>query len=54
MIMDSLKVTQQKDGQYVLEWDEKDPQWKFLNGLTPEQIQCIVQEAIRQDKRGQL
>ena len=52
--MDSLKVTQQKDGQYVLEWDEKDPQWKFLNGLTPEQIRCIVQEAIRQDKRGQL
>ena len=52
--MDSLKVTHQKDGQYVLEWDKEDPQWKFLNGLTPEQIQCIVQEAIRQDKRGQL
>ena len=54
MIMDSLKVTQQKDGQYVLEWDKEDPQWKFLNGLTQEQIKCIVQEAIRQDQRGKL
>ena len=41
--MDSLKVTQQKDGQYILECD-----------LTMEQLQVIVQEAIRQDKRGQL
>ena len=54
LIMDSLKVTQQKDGQYVLEWDKEDPQWKFLNGLTQEQIKCIVQEAIRQDQRGKL
>ena len=51
---DSLKVKQQDDGQYVLEWDKKDPNWKFLNDLTPEQVRCIVEEAIRQDKRGQL
>ena len=51
---DSLKVKQQDDGQYVLEWDKQDPQWKFLNSLTPEQVRCIVEEAIRQDKRGQL
>jgi len=53
-MMDSLKVKQQDDGQYVLEWDKKDPNWKFLNDLTPEQVRCIVEEAIRQDKRGQL
>ena len=52
--LNSLKVKQQDDGQYLLEWDKEDPQWKFLNDLTPEQIKCIVQEAIRQDKRGQL
>ena len=54
LIMDSLKVKQQDDGQYVLEWDKEDPQWKWLNRLTPEQLKCIVEEAIRQDKRGQL
>ena len=51
---DSLKVTQNKDGKYVLEWDKEDPKWKWMNDLTMEQLQVIVQEAIRQDKRGQL
>tara|TARA_Y100001972_G_C7512248_1_gene258768 strand:- start:100 stop:258 length:159 start_codon:yes stop_codon:yes gene_type:complete len=52
--MDSLKVTQNEDGKYVLEWDKKDPKWSWMNDLTMEQLTCIVEEAIRQDKRGKL
>jgi len=52
--MDSLKVTQQKDGQYVLEWDKDDPQWKWLNGLNSKQLSAIVSEAIRMEQRGNI
>tara|TARA_Y100000592_G_scaffold51307_1_gene81065 strand:+ start:168 stop:326 length:159 start_codon:yes stop_codon:yes gene_type:complete len=52
--MDSLKVTQNEDGRYVLEWDKTDPKWKWMNDLTMEQLKGIVEEAIRQDKRGKL
>ena len=45
--MDSLKVTQQKDGQYVLEWDKEDPQWNWMNDLTSKEIETIMNEAIR-------
>ena len=34
MMNDSLKVNQNKDGSFSLEWDRQDPNWKFLNDLT--------------------
>ena len=46
---DSLKITQNADGSYEINWDKNDPTWKFLNHLTSEQIQIMIQEAI-QDK----
>ena len=51
---DSLKVTQKEDGRYQLEWDKNDPKWKWLNRLTPEQIQGIIREAVTMDHRGAL
>ena len=39
---DSLKVDQNKDGTFSLEWDKDDPNWKFLNGMTSKEIQEIV------------
>ena len=33
-MQDSLKVNQNDDGTFTLEWDKEDPQWSFLSGLT--------------------
>lgn len=46
---DSLKITQNDDGSYEINWDKNDPNWKFLNNLTSDQIQIMIQQAI-QDK----
>jgi hypothetical protein len=44
---DSLKITQNDDGSYEMNWDKNDPAWKFLNHLTSAQIQIIMKEAIK-------
>ena len=44
---DSLKITQNDDGTFQMEWDKKDPTWSFLNHLTSAQIQVIMKEAIK-------
>ena len=48
-VNDSLRVEQNKDGSFTLEWDKNDPNWKFLNGMTSKEINDIIIEAIRQD-----
>ena len=30
---DSLNITENSDGSFTMEWDEKDPEWNWLNGL---------------------
>ena len=47
MSADSLKVIQNKDKTFTLEWDKNDPNWAWLNGLTEEQIQIIIKQAIQ-------
>ena len=49
MMSDSLKVNQNKDGSFSLEWDRQDPNWKFLNDLTSKEIQVIIDQAIKYD-----
>jgi hypothetical protein len=44
---DSLKITQNEDGSFTMNWDPEDPNWKWLNGLTSKEIQVIVQQAIQ-------
>jgi hypothetical protein len=44
---DSLKITQNEDGSFTMDWDPQDPNWKWLNGLTSKEIQVIVQQAIQ-------
>ena len=51
---DSLKVTQNDDGSYSLEWDKNDPKWSWLNELTPEEIQSMISAAVRHDRNGKL
>ena len=47
---DSLKIKQNNDGSFTAEWDKQDPNWKGMNNLTTEEIQCIIKEAIRVDQ----
>ena len=46
---DSLKIHQNEDGSFSMEWDKKDPNWKFLNDLTSKEIQVIMEQAIKHD-----
>jgi len=43
---DGLKVTENEDGSFTLEWDEKDPRWSMLNGLTEEEVIAILMEGL--------
>ena len=48
--VDSLKINRNDDGSFSCEWDRNDPNWKFMNDLTTEEIESIVQEAIKHDQ----
>ena len=48
----SLEVKQNDNGSFTDEWDKKDPDWMFLNQLTSEEIQDMIQEVIKLDKNG--
>ena len=47
---DSLKINQNNDGSFTIDWDRNDPDWQWLNGLTSKEIQVIIEEAIKHDK----
>jgi hypothetical protein len=46
---DSLKIIENADGTFSMEWDKEDPNWKWLNGLTSKEIQVIVEQAIKEE-----
>ena len=46
----SLKINQNNDGTYTVEWDKKDPEWNWMNNLTSKEIQVIIEKAIQLDK----
>ena len=48
-MQDSLKISQNKDGSFSVEWDKKDPKWNFLNNLTSKEIQTIVDKVVEDD-----
>ena len=47
MDADSLKINQNEDGSFSLEWDRQDPKWNWLNDLTSKEIEVILGEAVR-------
>ena len=51
---DSLKVNQNEDGTFTLEWDKEDPTWKFLNGLTSKEITAMIEQVIKMEENGPL
>ena len=48
MNADTLKITQNEDGSFTMDWDKEDPTWSWLNGLTGKEIQVIVEQAIKE------
>ena len=46
---DSLKITENEDGSFTMDWDPQDPKWSWLNGLTSKEIQVIVEQAIKEN-----
>ena len=48
-MQDSLKISQNKDGSFSVEWDQKDPKWNFLNNLTSNEIQTMVENIVKDD-----
>ena len=46
--IDSLKIIQNADGTFQMEWDKNDPTWNFLNRLTNKEIQVIMEQAIKE------
>ena len=47
--IDTLKITENADGTFTMDWDKEDPNWKWLNGLTSKEIQVIVEQAIKEE-----
>ena len=45
--IDTLKITQNEDGSFTMDWDPQDPKWEWLNGLTSKEVQVIMEQAIK-------
>lgn len=43
---DSLKVTENEDGTFTIEWDPNDPRYSLFNGLNEEQMNELLNQAI--------
>ena len=44
---DSLKISQNEDGSFTMDWDPQDPRWSWMNELTQKEIQVIMEQAIK-------
>jgi|TARA_B100000902_G_scaffold28824_1_gene34619 hypothetical protein len=44
---DSLKVNQNNDGTFTIEWDKNDPKWNFLNNLTSKEISTMIETLVK-------
>jgi len=49
----SLKLNQNNDGSFTVEWDKNDPEWKWMNNLTSKEIESIVEQAIKLDEKNE-
>jgi hypothetical protein len=46
-IEDSLKVTENEDGTFAIEWDPCDSRYSVWNDLTQEEMSAMITEAIK-------
>ena len=47
--IDSLKLVENADGTFQMEWDKEDPKWSWMNNLTSAEIQVIVEQALKEE-----
>jgi len=47
--IDTLKITENDDGSFTMDWDKNDPKWAWMNSLTNEQVQIIIKQAINEE-----
>ena len=45
--INGLTVTENDNGSFTLEWDENDPHYSILNGLSEEQITEMITQEIQ-------
>ena len=50
--IDTLSVKENPDGSFEITWDKNDPKWSFMNGLTNEQVQIIIKQAIEEELKN--
>ena len=50
----SLKVNQNNDGSFTVEWDRQDPEWQWMNDLTSKEIQVMIEQAVKLDNEQRL
>lgn len=43
---DSLKISENEDGSFKVEWDPQDPMWAFLNHMTEEEAEEWFNQAL--------
>ena len=46
MKSDSLKIHENEDGSFSMEWDREDQNWNWLNDLTTKDIESILEKEI--------
>lgn len=46
---DTLKIKQNSDGSYEINWDKEDPMWSFMNHLTSAEIQIMIEQAVKEE-----
>ena len=47
--IDSLKLVENADGTFQMEWDKEDPKWSWMNNLTSAEIQVIMEQALKEE-----
>ena len=45
---DSLKVTENDDGTFAIEWDPNDPRYALFNEMTEEQLNDYIIKALKE------
>jgi hypothetical protein len=47
--IDTLKIIENSDGSFTMDWNKDDPKWSWMNNLTSKEIQIIVQQAVEEE-----
>jgi hypothetical protein len=47
--IDTLKITENADGTFTMDWNKEDPKWSWMNSLTSAEIQVIMEQAIKEE-----